>query len=83
MFIKNKNSSESFIHVCNGLTEKQMRNKAIEIRLHDITIFSFIYDDTNNFKIEHISFCPYCGIDLHAHAFPPIDEKTTEGDKAE
>jgi hypothetical protein len=51
-----------------------MRSKAIEIRLHDISIFSFIYNDGECIQ-EHIKYCPYCGSDLHAHAFPPIDEK--------
>lgn len=69
MFIKDVDSQESLIHVCNGLTEKKMRTKAIEIRLHDVHIFSFIYDDKKDFKIESIKFCPYCGIDLEKDAF--------------
>lgn len=81
MFIKDKNSSESFIHVCNGLSEKAMRKKAIEIRLHDISIFTVVYND-GQCIIEHIKYCPYCGVNLDNHAFPPIDEKMPiEGDK--
>ena len=32
MWIKDKESQESYIHVCEGLKEKQMRAKKIEIR---------------------------------------------------
>lgn len=70
MFIKDIDSQESYIHVCNGLKEKQMRQKAIEIRLHDVSIFSFVYDEKRDFKIESIKFCPYCGSDLDKEAFP-------------
>lgn len=70
MFIKDKNSQESLIHVCHNKTEKQMRQKAIEIRLHDIHIFAFIYDDKKDFKIESLTYCPYCGVNLEQEAFP-------------
>ena len=64
MWIKDKNSSESYIHVCDGLKEKQMRAKKIEIRLHDVSIFTFIKEGTS-IDIEHLKHCPYCGVKLH------------------
>ena len=65
MWIKDKESQESYIHVCEGLTEKQMRAKKIEIRLHDVSIFTFIKDiKDKGIHIEHLKFCPYCGIEL-------------------
>jgi hypothetical protein len=64
MWIKDKNSSESYIHVCEGLKEKQMRVKKIEIRLHDLSIFTFIELDKGGFFMEHLKYCPYCGIKL-------------------
>lgn len=64
MWIKDKDSQESYIHVCDGLTEKQMRKKAIEIRLHDVSIFTFVKSDRGN-RIEPIRFCPYCGVKLN------------------
>ena len=63
MWIKDKESNESYIHVCEGKTEKQMRSKKIEIRLHDVSIFTFIKGD-QGIDIEHIKHCPYCGIEL-------------------
>ena len=70
MFIKDKNSQEGLIHVCEGLTEKKMREKAIEINLHDIHIRTFVYEDKNKMpKMEYIKFCPYCGCDLEKDAF--------------
>jgi hypothetical protein len=63
MWVRDKESQESYIHICDGLTEKKMRSKKIEIRLHDVSIFTFIKDD-KCFHIEHIKFCPYCGIEL-------------------
>ena len=63
MWIKDKDSQESYIHICEGLKEKQMRKKGIEIRLHDVSIFTFIKDE-KGIKIEYIKFCPYCGIEL-------------------
>jgi len=69
-FIKDKNSQESLIHVCDGKTEKWMRkHKNLEIRLHDISIFTTFYDD-GKFILEHIKFCPYCGCNLEKDAFP-------------
>jgi hypothetical protein len=63
MWIKDKDSNESYIHVCEGLTEKKMRAKKIEIRLHDVSIFTFIKND-KGIDIEHLKYCPYCGIEL-------------------
>lgn len=64
MFIRDVNSQESLIHVCDGLTEKQMRSKALEIRLHDVHIFAII-----DGKMDHIKHCPYCGCNLETDAF--------------
>ena len=64
MWIKDKDSQESYIHVCQGLTEKQMRKKTIEIRKHDISTFTFIKED-KGIKMEHLNFCPYCGNSLN------------------
>jgi hypothetical protein len=64
MFIKDKNSQESYIHVCEGMTEKEMRQKALEIRKHDVSIFSFIKQD-KGIKMEHLNYCTYCGCNLH------------------
>lgn len=64
MFIKDRYSQESYIHVCNDLSEKQMRDKEIEIRLHDVSVFALIPDLDGNGSMERIKFCPYCGCDL-------------------
>ena len=65
MFIKDQNSMESFIHVCEGKTLKKMQElNRMEIRKHDVTIFTFRYDENKKFSIDHMKFCPYCGIDL-------------------
>ena len=64
MWIKDKESQESYIHVCKGLTEKKMRIKKIEVRLHDVSIFTFIELNKGGWFMEHIKYCPYCGIKL-------------------
>ena len=65
MFVKDKNSMESFIHVCEGKTLKKMKElKRMEIRKHDITIFTFKYDANQKLDIDYMNFCPYCGIEL-------------------
>jgi hypothetical protein len=66
MWIKDRDSNESYIHVCEGLTEKKMRAKRIEIRLHDVSIFTFIKERaTADIFMEHLKYCPYCGIKLN------------------
>jgi len=69
MFIKDKFSSESYIHVCNDKTEKQMKKNTIEVRLHDISTFTILNDESGKPKMEHIDFCPYCGCNLQKDAF--------------
>lgn len=69
MFMKDDLSDESYIHVCNDKTKKQMLNKGIEIRLHDVSIFTIVYDEDGRNKLEHIKFCPYCGCNLENDAF--------------
>lgn len=68
-FIKNKDAQEGLIHICEGKSEKQMRAKKIEVLLHDISIYTIVYNDGDCF-IEHLKFCPYCGCDLEKDAFP-------------
>jgi hypothetical protein len=68
MFVKDIESQESLIHVCKGKTLKDMSKKNLEIRLHDIHIFSWIYNDGDAHQ-EYIKFCPYCGVDLEKDAF--------------
>jgi hypothetical protein len=63
MWIKDKESQESYIHICEGKTEKQMRAKKIEIRLHDVSIFTFLKTD-KGVDIAPLQYCPYCGIKL-------------------
>lgn len=62
MLVKDKNSSELYIHVCPD-SDKYTR-KALSERMtiyrHDISAFII----TDNGKIEHIKYCPYCGIDV-------------------
>ena len=62
-WIRDENSQESYIHVCKGSTEKAMRARAIEIRLHDISIFGFFKDGTKVI-MEPLRYCPYCGVEL-------------------
>lgn len=69
MFIKDKYSQESLIHICQGLNEKKMRAKALEIRLHDIHFYTFVFDQKGKIALESIKFCPYCGVDLEKDAF--------------
>lgn len=70
MFIKDKDSLESFIHICDGKTEKHMRTKGIEVRLHDVSTFTVVTNEKGNPAVEAIYFCPYCGCDLQVDAFP-------------
>ena len=64
IWVFDQNSSESYIHVCEGKTLKKMQEKKIEIRKHDVSIFAFVYDEKRNFGIEYFKFCPFCGCDL-------------------
>jgi len=52
------------MHVCDGLTEKQMINKGIGVWLHDVSIFTYMKDEDRGVHIEHLKYCPYCGIEL-------------------
>ena len=63
-WVFDQNSSESYIHVCEGKTLKKMQEKNIEIRKHDVTTFAFVYDEKGKFNIEYFKFCPFCGCDL-------------------
>lgn len=65
MWVFDKNSMESYIHICEGKTFKKMLEKKIEIRKHDISTFSIVFDEKGKPEIDHIKFCPYCGTDLH------------------
>lgn len=67
MWNRDKNSDESYIHVCEGLTEKKAKKKKIEIRLHDITTFVVVRDEKGKPDIEQIKYCPYCGCELNDH----------------
>ena len=64
MWIKDKNSQESYIHVCEGKQLKDMRKKALEVRLHDVTIFTIVRDEKGFPIIEYIKYCPFCGVEL-------------------
>jgi len=64
MWIKDKRTQESYMHVCDGLTEKQMINKGIGVWLHDVSIFTYMKDEDRGVHIEHLKYCPYCGIEL-------------------
>ncbi|PGK51886.1 hypothetical protein CN918_29280 [Priestia megaterium] len=69
MFIKDKMAQEGYIHVCDGISEKQMKKKGIEILLHDISTHVFLKNEKGKLDMEHIKFCPYCGCDLQKDAF--------------
>jgi hypothetical protein len=64
MLVKDVNSMESFIHVCEGMDLKRMqKHRNIEIRVHDIHVKAFVQIQ-NGYLYEAISFCPYCGADV-------------------
>ncbi|KRT87109.1 MULTISPECIES: hypothetical protein [Bacillus] len=64
MFIKDKNASEGFIHVCENKTEKFMRSQKIEILKHDISVHIMVRDEKGRADLQHIKFCPFCGCNL-------------------
>ena len=64
-WIFDQNSQESYIHICKNSTEKKMKLKKLEIRKHDVTVFTFTYNEKGQIAIEHIDYCPYCGCDLY------------------
>jgi hypothetical protein len=64
-WVFDKNSQESFIHVCEGKTLKKMQQNKMEIRKHDISVFTIQYNEKGSPEIDYIKFCPYCGCDLH------------------
>lgn len=73
MFIKDKFSDESYIHICDGLTERRMESlHRIEIRLHDVTTFTTLFTENGKVEMEHLNFCPYCGVDLEKDVFDNI-----------
>ena len=45
MFIKDINSQEGYIHICEGKTEKRMRQHKIEILKHNINIRIIAWDE--------------------------------------
>lgn len=62
MLVKDKNSSELYIHVCpdaHKYTRKALKER-MTIYRHDISAFII----TDNGKIEHIKYCPYCGTNV-------------------
>jgi hypothetical protein len=66
MWVFDINSNESYIHVCEGKTLKRMQAaNMIEIRKHDISTFTIVFDEKGKPVISHIKYCPYCGCDLH------------------
>ena len=64
MFIRDEFSSESYVHVCRDKTKKVMSSKKVEIRMHDVSIFTFVRTKEGSHDMEHINFCPYCGCEL-------------------
>ena len=64
MFIRNKDSQEGFIHVCEGKTEKFMRKQALEILRHDVSHYTITFNENGKPEVQHLKFCPYCGCDL-------------------
>lgn len=62
MLVKDKNSSELYIHICpdaHKYTRKALKER-MTIYRHDISVFII----TDNNKIEHIKYCPYCGTNV-------------------
>ena len=64
MFIKDVNSQEGFIHVCENKSEKRMRQHKIEILKHDSSIHIIVWDEKENPMIQAIKWCPFCGCKL-------------------
>lgn len=64
MFIKNKEAQEGFIHVCEGKTEKFMRNQHLVIFKGDASTHIIIWNQKGWPELQYIKFCPYCGYEL-------------------
>jgi hypothetical protein len=62
MLVKDKNSSELYIHICpdaNKYTRKALKER-ITIYRHDISTFII----TDSGKLKNIKYCPYCGANV-------------------
>jgi hypothetical protein len=64
MWVKDVNSEESYIHVCNDSTLKRQALKNLEIRRHDIAAFSLTFDSKGKPLIAYLMYCPFCGQNL-------------------
>ena len=71
MLIPDVSSSESYIHLCDNHTKRQMLDKPIEIRIHDVSAFAVVFDARGCYQMVPIAYCPYCG--QHLQMDTPVD----------
>lgn len=64
MFIRDENAQEGFIHICEGKTEKRMRQHKIEILKHDSSIHIIVWDEKGKPMMQPIKWCLFCGCKL-------------------
>lgn len=66
MLKKDPNSEEIFIHICPDSYKyrKEALKQRITIYKHDISNFFYRYDENGKLTVEHIDYCPYCGMKL-------------------
>ena len=65
MLVRDKNSTEGYIHVCDDSYKytKQALKGRLKIYLHDITAYTLI-ESKNGLKMIRIKHCPYCGKEI-------------------
>lgn len=57
MLYKLEKSSETYLHVCEGLSKKKMLEYHTKVYLHDVS--PYMHDEEG--KMVRIRYCPFCG----------------------
>lgn len=65
MLIKNKDSQEGYVHICDdsGRYTKQALKERLPIYLHDMKAYTLI-QSKDGFELKDIKYCPYCGKEI-------------------
>lgn len=73
MLVRDKDSAEGYIHICNDSYKytKQALKERLPIYLHDMTAYTLI-ESKDGYELINIKYCPYCGQEIE------IDEYKNE-----
>ena len=65
MLIRDKESHEGYIHICNDshkYTKKALAER-LQIYVHDVKVYTLI-EGQKGYEQKVIKYCPYCGADI-------------------